>query len=418
MEYGDLRSCATPAFAPALASVPPGVASLYGAAAPFGSPEFARRDAADIAPPSLRCPEAPIPGWRDAGSLWPCQRFSIRVPQRWNGRVVVAGCPGQRTEFASDVLFADALLARGYAYAAGNKGNGDGAALLEPGASLRVDGVRLPRFALPGGRSVAFWQHAPEHVMERWPHELVALLDRANEALSRVHGRPAELAYAVGLSNGGYQVRRAIEQSARFDGALTWNAVLWTREHNPLDSLVEAIAAFESRDMQRAVDAGFPPDLESASGAATLYQKNAAAYWYVTLWLHATLLDPSTSIAYGDVRDPEPAESWCARIGSWRSSPAVAARIQGFANTGAVECKTIDVASAYDHLIPPNVHFAPYCRLVEAAGRSTRYRARLLPYAQHVDAWSEDPEYPQLRPGHGAVMEAWDELVDWVEGRG
>ncbi len=418
MEYGDLRARANPAFVPAQRAAPGGVASLYGAAAPFGTPQFAWREAADLAPRSAQGSDEPIPGWRFSGSLWPCERYAIRVPERWNGRLVVAGCPGQRTEFACDLIFGDPLLARGYAYAAGNKGNGDGAALLEPGAALVVDGASLPRFALPGGRGVAFWQHAPGHLMERWPEELVALAGRANEALERTHGRGAEFVYAAGLSNGGYQVRRAIEESDVFDGALVWNAVLWSVEHNPLDSLALAIAACEAGEPERALLAGFPPDVAALSGTSSLYAKNLFAYWYVTLWLHATFLDPATSIAYGDVADPAPAESWGARIGTWRSgrSPEIARRIRAFENTGRIGCKLIDVASEFDHLIPPKIHFDPYRRLVEAAGCAQRYRSRLIAGAQHVDNWSEDPEYPAMRLGHPAVLDAWDELVAWVEG--
>ncbi|MBV8490287.1 MAG: hypothetical protein JO199_07140, partial [Candidatus Eremiobacteraeota bacterium] len=143
IESVDVRSYATPGFVPALERIPSGVETLYGVA--FGSPEFARRDAADIAAPSLKGPAHAIPGRRFAGSLWPGQRYALRIPDRWNGRLVVAGCPGQRTEFACDSLFGDPLLERGYAYIAGNKGNGDGTALLDRGASLEIDGAVLPR---------------------------------------------------------------------------------------------------------------------------------------------------------------------------------------------------------------------------------------------------------------------------------
>lgn len=419
-ERADLRSRANTAFAPALASIPSGVTSLYAAAAPFGSPEFARRDAADIAAPSVQSPPDPIPGRYASGSLWPDERFVLRIPAAWNGRLVVAGCPGQRTEFANDLLIGDPLLARGYAYVAGNKGNGDGAALLERGASLEIGGVSLPRLALPGGRGVAFWQHAPEHRMERWPHEAIALAELANETLEATHGRRAEFTYAIGLSNGGYQVRRAIEESDCFDGALTWNAVLWSVEHNPLDSLAEVLRAAAANEPERAVLAGFPPDVQAASGKGSLYLKNLTAYWYVTLWLHATYLDPETSTAYGDTRDPAPAESWNGRIATWDSarSPEIRRRIEGIANTGTIRCKTVDVASQYDHLIPPRIHFEPYRRLVEGAGCGALYRHVLLDNAQHVDAWSEDPEYPHMRPGQPAMLRAWDELVTWVEGEG
>jgi hypothetical protein len=76
----------------------------------------------------------------------------------------------------------------------------------------------------------------------------------------------------------------------------------------------------------------------------------------------------------------------------------------------------IDLASEYDHLIPPKLHFTPYGALVDAAGRRDLYRAELIPRAQHVDPWSEDPNYPQMQLGYPRVMAAFDELVTWVEG--
>ena len=417
-----MRASATPPFEAALQPVPAGVSSLYGAAAPFGTPAFAWRDAADISAPSLQARDvsapAAIPGFRAAGSLWPSQRFALRVPQAWNGRLVVAGCPGQRTEFACDLLFADWLLARGYAYVTGNKGNGDGAAIVERDAVLRVDGVALPRFPLPDGRGVSFWQHAPGRRMERWPEELHALAQLASDALATTFGRTPDFTYAIGLSNGGYQVRRAIEQSDAFDGALAWNAVMWGVEHNPLDSLSRAVQAMERNDPQGVEEAGFPPNIAAKSGNGSLYARNFFVYWYVTLWLHAAYLDPQTSTAYGDVADPEPAGALARALGTWRSdrTPEIAARIQAIANTGHIRCKLIDLASEYDHLIPPKVHFEPYRALVDAAGASALYRARMMPGTQHVDSWSEDPEYPSLHPGQPTVVAAWDELVAWVEG--
>ncbi len=417
-EAADLRAAATPAFEPAARPLAPGVSSLFGSDAPFGSPAFAARDAGDITPQACVAPPEAIPGWRASGSLWPGERFTLRIPRAWNGRLVAAVAPGQRSEFACDRLFGDPLLARGFAYVCGNKGNGDGAALLEAGAAFNVAGVRLPRFFLPDKRSVVFWQHGPGHLIERWLDEMLTITDIAQDVVASTCGRAPEATYAIGVSNGGYVVRRAIEESDRFAGALAWNAVMWSPHGNLLNSLAEAIGAIQAGDPGRLVELGFPPDIAAASGTGSLYQKNFAAYWYITLWLHAMHIDPETSIAYGNVRDPLPAESWLPRIAQWRQdrSPHIAERIARFSNTGDIRCKLIDLASEYDHLVPPKLNFEPYAKLVAAAGKSDSYRATLIPNAQHVDTWSEDPEYPSLRPGYPAVMRAWDELTAWVEG--
>ncbi len=388
--------------------LPPWAGSLFGPDIPIGSPAYAARDAADLTPSAVEAPREPIPGRRATGSLGPAQRFVVRIPESWNGRLVVAGTPAQRSEFACDRLFGDPLLARGYAYATSNKGEGDGALLLEPGRRIVIGGVELPRFLLPDGRGISFWFHAPGHRFERWRDDFVAITERAREIVRAICGREPEGTYAIGLSNGGYQVRRAIETSDLYDGALTWNAALWTPEHNLL-VLCEAIEAMEHGDTARIEALGFPADVRGLDGN-TLYRKNLLVYWYLTAWLHAMHLDPMTSLAYGDLTDPAPAESWNGRIASWRPTENVRERITGFANTGNIRCKLIDLASEYDHLIPPRIHFQPYRELVATAGKSDLYRTELIPRAQHVDPWSEDPNYPDLRLGYARLLTAFEEL--------
>lgn len=412
----DLRSNAVLPFEPAQA-LPPGAGSPYGPALPFGSPAYAQRDARDLTPGSVPRAAGPIAGRRVTGSLAPAQRFLLRVPDAWNGRLVVAGCPGQRSEYACDLLFGDLLLARGYAYMASNKGQGDGAVLLAPDARLEVEGVALPRFMLSGGHALSFWQHAPGHTLDAWRSEYIAIAETACERLAALCGREPEAVYAVGLSNGGYEVRRAIETSDLFAGALTWNAVLWTPQHNLLAYLPAAIEALEAGRPQALVDLGIPPDVTSSAGAS-LYARNLRTYYTVTAWLHAMQLDPETSIAYGDTRDANAAETWQARIGTWRldRSPQIAQRIATFANTGAIRCKLIEIAAEYDHLVPPALNDRPYRDLIASAGAQQFHRSSVVPFAQHVDSWSESPDYPQMRPAYRNVWAAFDELVDWVEG--
>lgn len=405
---------ATQSYPPAQ-PVPSYATGVFGPDVPIGSPAYAAHDAADLTPSIVALPPDSIPGRRAFGSLRRGQRYLVRIPDRWNGRLVVAGTPAQRSEFACDRLFADPLLARGFAYVSSNKGEGDGALLLEPGQRITIDGAEIPRLLLPDGRGLSFWFHAPGHRLERWRDDFVAITERARELIRVACGREPEATYAIGLSNGGYQVRRAIESSDLYDGALTWNAALWTPEHNLL-VLCEAIEAMERNEPERIEALGFPPDITAIDGD-TLYRKNLRVYWYATAWLHAMHLDPSTSLAYGDVKDPAPAEEWNGRISSWRPTHAVRERIAGFANTGDIRCKVIELASEYDHLIPPKIHFEPYATLVEAAGKSALYRGALIPRAQHVDPWSGDANYPNMHVGYSRVMSAFDKFVEWMEER-
>src|SRR5438067_2456369 len=49
-------------------------------------------------------------------------RFLLRLPDDWNGRMVVAGASGTRSEFNGDFAWSDYVVKQGYAYASQNKG--------------------------------------------------------------------------------------------------------------------------------------------------------------------------------------------------------------------------------------------------------------------------------------------------------
>ena len=49
-------------------------------------------------------------------------RFLLRLPDDWNGKLVVAGASGTRSEFNGDFAWSDYVVQKGYAYASQNKG--------------------------------------------------------------------------------------------------------------------------------------------------------------------------------------------------------------------------------------------------------------------------------------------------------
>lgn len=164
-------------------------------------------------------PTAQIAGTEVAGTLTVTegtarrtQEIVLKVPTNWNGSLIVAGTPGTRSELASDAILAAWLVRRGYAYVAGNKGMTNGGA----------DGNTT---LLGKGHMTAQWG-LMMHDMAAW----------AAPRLQAALGSAPKATYAVGLSNGGYQVRRALEidhervaqgQPRRFAGGLEWAGVYW-----------------------------------------------------------------------------------------------------------------------------------------------------------------------------------------------
>ena len=49
-------------------------------------------------------------------------RILILLPDQWNGKLVVAGASGTRSEFNGDFAWSDFVLQKGYAYVSQNKG--------------------------------------------------------------------------------------------------------------------------------------------------------------------------------------------------------------------------------------------------------------------------------------------------------
>lgn len=140
------------------------------------------------------------------------QELVLKLPKTWNGQLVVAGTPGTRSEFANDAILVPWLLRRGYAYVAGNKG------MTNRGAD--------------GNATLLNKRHMTQH----WGLMMHDLAAWAVARLQAATGKAPKYVYAVGLSNGGYQVRRALEidhqrvaekQPRRFAGGIDWAGAYW-----------------------------------------------------------------------------------------------------------------------------------------------------------------------------------------------
>src|SRR6185437_403397 len=143
-------------------------------------------------------------------------RFLLRLPNDWNGKLVVAGASGTRSEFNGDFAWSDYVVQQGYAYASQNKGT------LNLHLSTAGDplGCRLnpvsPTF-------VHFYDNNPGQEFTRWTDFMIAAAGISRDGVKANYGKWPKYTYAVGTSNGGYQVRRALETARKlFDGGVDW----------------------------------------------------------------------------------------------------------------------------------------------------------------------------------------------------
>jgi hypothetical protein len=159
-------------------------------------------------------PGAEVPGTEVIGMLVQgnmgdrTQQIVLKLPTAWNGKLIVAGTPGTRHELANDVVLASWLVAEGYAFVCGDKG--------------------MPKDTL------SLFESA--HKTQHWGEMMIDLALWAQERLEAATGQAVKQVYAAGLSNGGYQVRRALEidhvrvgakQVRIFAGGLEWAGVYW-----------------------------------------------------------------------------------------------------------------------------------------------------------------------------------------------
>jgi len=108
------------------------------------------------------------------------------------------------------------VLQQGYAYVSQNKG------VLNFHTTTAADplGCRLnPSSAV----YVHFYDNDPGQPFTRWTDFMIEATRIGKNAVTANYGQPPSRTYAVGTSNGGYQVRRALEAAPElFDGGVDW----------------------------------------------------------------------------------------------------------------------------------------------------------------------------------------------------
>jgi hypothetical protein len=357
-------------------------------------------------------------------------RFLLRLPDDWNGRLVVAGASGTRSEFNGDFAWSDYVVQKGYAYASQNKGT------LNLTLSSSADPLAC-RLNPSSATFVHFYDNDPQSLFTRWAQFMAEGAKLARRGVEARYGREPRYTYAVGTSNGGYQVRRAVESYPElFDGGVDWEGTyVDAGAPNLLTDLPPGILNFpdyvtsgfnaDSTAAKNIRAAGYPPDL--VSGTTSLWGLYNSQFWEVTQCQWQKRLDP-TYDTYGAGTGTY---NYIARL----SVSDVGANMAAFATTGRIQRPLITVAGTMDELLPIDHHARAYARKVAAAaagdgdgdddhghagkgerGRHPAYRLYEVQNGNHIETFQVT--FPQLELIEPHAQRALDLLVDHVEHNG
>jgi pimeloyl-ACP methyl ester carboxylesterase len=227
--------------------------------------------------------------------------------------------------------------------------------------------------------------------------------------------------YAMGVSNGGYQVRKAIEDHPEsFDGGVEWEGVLWRREGpNLIGELPVGLKLFptyrekglnpNSAEAEAIRAVGFPPDL--VENGASLWALNRFVFWEVTQCLYVSKLDP----AY---REQSPGFSALADYNYATRPDDVKKVVAEFANKGSVRRPLISVHGTLDAQAPLKGHARPYKAMIEAKGFGYNYRLYEVQNGSHLDSFKgrmPGRQLPNLELIQPHAHRAFELLEAWVE---
>ena len=358
-------------------------------------------------------------------------RFVLRFPDDWNGKLVVAGASGTRSEYNGDWAWSDYVLPQGYAYASQNKGVlnfytvnfGSVDQPVSDPYSCRVNGGAL------GGALRLLWVHFydvdPPKPFTQWTQYMLQTAQLAQGALKATYNAFPRRTYAVGTSNGGYQVRRAMEEAPNlFDGGVDWEGTYINPTNNILIDLpvgVKNIPSYVASNFdpnsvaaQNILAAGFPPDIVHRDAAgnvtASLWGSYYTDFWEATVCQWQLRFDPTYATYASGVGNYD----YLARL-----TPEIFDSMAAITSTGKIKKPLITVAGTMDALLPIKHQARAYEDAVDAsrkgnnAQRSAQYRLYEVQNGNHIESYvTPFPELVKIQPH---AQKAFDLLVDHVE---
>ncbi len=319
-------------------------------------------------------------------------QFVIRLPDEWNGKLVISGAPGTRTQYAGDFIFSDWLLARGYAYAMTDKGNS--------GTSFYKDGQE------------------PGDAIAEWNHRVTQLTRATKKVVAQRYDKRPRRTYMIGISNGGYLTRWQLENKAKlYDGGVDWEGTLFRAPAPTLLSYLPVAlrnypayqATGDKAAHQAMIDAGFP------EGSEFSWDYHYGVYWDLTQRLYREELDPEYD---GDTQAGTPfCQSGmpdCDADYDYDNRPQAAQALKKIALTGKIKRPMLTLHGTLDALLPIGTDSDIYRKMIRRQGRASLHKYYRIEGGTHVDGLMA--EYgDQVRPLLPCARRSFVRMVKWVE---
>jgi hypothetical protein len=327
-------------------------------------------------------------------------QFVLRLPDDWNGGLVVSGSPGNREQYANDRAISDWALDRGYAFAATDKGN--------TGPDFHRDGRK------------------PVDAIAEWNSRVTQLARAARKTVASHYDRAPSRTLATGMSNGGYLVRWQLENHPElYDGGVDWEGTLWRaggKGPNLFTFLPPALRNYPAyaeggagaEKAQKAMHkAGFP------AGTEFLWPYFHKTYWDLTQRIYREEADPAfdgaTEAGTPFCEPGKPDGPPCDADYDYASRPGDVHRaVAKIGLTGKIGKPLITLHGTRDTLLPISKDSDVYDRMVRDAGRGDRFRYYRVEDGNHVDSLAD--KYPdELRPLTPCHRSAFTALERWLD---
>ncbi|GAC1430997.1 MAG: tannase/feruloyl esterase family alpha/beta hydrolase [Acidobacteriaceae bacterium] len=368
-----------------------------------------------------------MPGLQITGTMAddPNARWLLRLPNDWNGRLVMGAPASTRSEYAGDWVHSDYLVQKGYAYVATNKGILNS----RPGS---VDDPKTCHLSPPGRPTsnvlIHFYMDDPTASISRWFTRTAEATDIARNLAHANYGAVPARTYIVGLSAGGWVVRRMLEEMPeQFDGGIDWESPAVSPALNngllaefPVglrnfpDYMASGYSA-SSTGYQAMQQFGFPPDIFAASanpfsGRGSYLETFKNNFWNLLQCAFVGTLDPTYSTA-----PPPPLEYSAYDYKARRKEAHLAPALEQIGFSGDLQRPMISIHGTMDALALIS-GAREYHEDVIEAGAGDLHRLYEIQNGSHLDRNPDPPwNFKQIERVTPHFASAFERLVSWVE---